>query len=205
VKHGRPLHYSGFTLMELLIAVAVFAVLGVMAYGGLNAVLTTQSHTEAEATRLQTLQLAIRFLERDILQFVARPIRDQFGDEQPALRLEDETALVFTRAGWRNPAHLTRSHFQRVAYLLEGGALIRRTWPVLDGLENDSALNFTLLPEVVDWKVRVLDSKGGWHESWPPPGGGLDTRSGSAIPAAVECTLTLEHWGEVRRLFAVTG
>jgi general secretion pathway protein J len=193
---------TGFTLIELLIAVAVFAILGVMAYGGLNTVLTTQSFTEQVAERLSALQMSIRFLERDIGQLVNRPIRNQFGDAEPAIVVEERPLLRLTHAGWQNPAGQTRSELQRVAYdLNEDERLIRQTWPLLDGADVDSVLQTPLLEKVDAVNIRIMDANKEWRDVWPPP-----TDEPSAVvplPIAVEITLTAEPWGEIRRLIAL--
>ncbi|MBA2491775.1 MAG: type II secretion system minor pseudopilin GspJ, partial [Gammaproteobacteria bacterium] len=99
---------GGLTLIEFLIAVAVFAVLSALAYSGLNNVLLTSSHARAESDRLTRLQMTMRYLQRDIDQIVNRRVRDQYGDQRPPLEstvaAEEAPLLSFTRAGWTNPA-----------------------------------------------------------------------------------------------------
>jgi len=101
----------GFTLIELLVALAIFAILAVMAYRGLDVVLTTDQVGQAQAKRLARLQTAYRLVGRDVEQIVARSIRDQFGDRQPAL-IGDSSTIEMSRIGWRNPAHLPRSRIR---------------------------------------------------------------------------------------------
>lgn len=200
---------TGFTLIELLIAVAVFAILGVMAYGGLNSVLATQSVTAQVAERLSALQMSIRFLERDIAQLVNRPIRNQFGDEEPAIVISERPLLRLTHAGWQNPAGQTRSELQRVAYDLdEDDRLVRQTWPLLDGADVDSVLETPLLDDVETVDIRVMDADKKWREVWPPPTDGPSTNEPSAVvalPLAVEITLSAEPWGKIRRLVALAN
>lgn len=201
----RPKRETGFTLIELLIAVSVFAIMGVMAYGGLNAVLRTQAHLRDDAAHLRTLQLAMRFLERDVGQIAPRPLRDQYGDEQAAVRVEDPAFVEFTKGGWRNPGQVTRSRLQRVAYALEDDALIRYTWPVLDGAAADDAQAFSLVPGIEDWRIRVLDTEGTWHNAWPPVSALGTTSAEAPRAAAIEFTLNFSRWGEIRRHFALPG
>ncbi len=200
---------TGFTLLELLIAVAVFAILGVMAYGGLNSVLVTQSATAQEAERLGALQMSIRFLERDIAQLVNRPIRNQFGDEEPAIVINERPLLRLTHGGWQNPAGQTRSELQRVAYDVdEDDRLVRQIWPLLDGADADRLLETPLLENVDELEFRVMDADKKWREEWPPPTN--EPTSGEsaaevALPLAVEITLNAEPWGRIRRLVALAN
>ena len=124
----------GFTLLELLVALAVFSILSIAAYSGLRNVLFTRAAVEAQSQRLAAVQLAVFRLEQDIEQAAPRSIRDEYGDLQAALlgsELSDDR-LTLTRAGWDNPLGQPRANVQRVAYRLREGRLWRLHWPVLD-------------------------------------------------------------------------
>jgi general secretion pathway protein J len=200
----RERRASGLTLIELLIAVAVFSVLSALAYSGLNNILLASGHTQAEAERLAALQLAMRYLQRDVDQMLNRPIRDQYGDPQPPLvsaeHSDEEPLVSFTRAGWANPAGQLRSTLQRVAYDLdeEEERLLRLTWPLLDGATEETTIKATLLEAVTELDFRFMDEQGQWQRTWPSlqqAGGGAQ-----ALPRALEVTVTTEHWGEIRRI-----
>jgi general secretion pathway protein J len=191
----------GFTLIELLVATSVFAVLGMLAYSGLNAVLLTRAHVTEEADRLKALQLSMSFMLRDIEQTVNRPVRDRYGDEHEALKLGAQPLISLTHAGWRNPAGLTRSQLQRVVYDIEDGELFRGVWTQLDGIDADNFLQTRLLDEVVEMEIRVLDESEQWHTDWPPTDS--STEEESTLPLAVEIKLTIEPWGTIRRLIAL--
>lgn len=188
----------GFTLLELLVAVAVFAVLSALSYAGLNAVLAASEQTRLQAERLQALQLAWTIMQRDLQQYVDRPTRDQYGDTRPAIETNGPEGGVvsFTRGGWRNPTNQMRSHLQRVSYGLDEDRLTRASWVALDRPIEDEAQQIDLLDRVDDLAVRVLDESGTWHEDWPP----LSGQGGE--PIAAEVLLETEDWGELRRLFA---
>lgn len=190
----------GFTLLELLVAIAVFAVMSAIAYGGLRAVLDARSHASLAAERLAELQLALAILGRDVEQAINRPIRDEFGDREPALEGTEET-LELTRGGWRNPAGLARSELQRVAWGLTEDALERRTWDVLDRTQGSTPRAQSLLSGVEELSFRYRDASGQWQPYWP-----LATVSGpeaSALPTGVEVRLETAQWGEITRLFRV--
>jgi general secretion pathway protein J len=194
---------SGLTLIELLISVAIFAVLSALAYGGLNNVLLTSTHTQAETKRLTTLQLTMLYLERDINQMIDRPIRGQYGDMEPALVAPppdaEQPLMSFTRAGWANPAGQLRSQLERVAYDFdeEKEQLVRITWPLLDGASKETEIKATLLDAVTGLKFRFMDDQEQWHTSWPP----LLANPGTVPrPKAIEVSLTVQPWGELRRI-----
>ncbi len=195
----------GFTLLELLIAITIFAVVAALAYGGLATVLRARQETSASALQLRALQQAVFLIERDTTQLVVRPIRDEYGDRQPALYGGDGR-IEFTRGGWANPAGQVRSELQRVAYLVRDHQLIRDSWQVLDRAPDSVPYEAPLLDDVTDLQLRFLDEKNEWTDSWPP----LDrsTTSPAATvppPRAAEITLVTARWGTITRLIRLPG
>lgn len=201
MNRKNTIRQYGFTLIELLVATAVFAILGMLAYSGLNSVLEARTHVGNEAERLKDLQLCVSFMQRDIEQITNRPVRDRYGDEQDALRVGAQPLISLTHAGWRNPAGLTRSQLQRVAYDLRDGELLRGMWVKLDGIDADNLVQTRLLDNVEELEIRVLDESEEWHTEWPP----IDRseREETALPVAVEIQLTIEPWGTIRRLITL--
>ena len=191
---------KGFTLAEILVAVAVFAVVAVLAFGGLRVVLDAREATERAALRLRLLQQGMSFLERDIDQIVARGVRDEFGGAVSAL-LGDMDRLEFTRGGVANPAGLPRSDLRRVSWGMRDGRWVRDEWPVLDRVQGIEPAHLPFLDGVRLLRWRYLDADGQWGEYWPPPGEGGDAR----LPRAVEMTVEFTDFGEVKRLFRLPG
>lgn len=193
---------SGLTLLEMLVALAIFALLGVAAYSGLDQVLRTRSAVEVTAERLQQVQLAMYFLEQDVSQIVPRPVRDEFGLEQPALLMEGGEDLIrFTRTGWDNPLGRDRPALQRLAYRFQGDTLARRYWLRLDRNGLSEPRETPLLSALQNVELRVLDANNQWQNRWPP----LGEENLSLLPRAVELRLELADWGEIRRLIPLAG
>ncbi|MCK5720200.1 MAG: type II secretion system minor pseudopilin GspJ [Thiomargarita sp.] len=195
---------KAFTLLELLVAMAIFAIISIMAYTGLNIVLATHYQTEQYATQQKQLAMAFNWLGRDIGQLVARPIRNQYGDKQAILQGSSST-LEFTRAGWNNPAKQKRSNLQRVAYIVEDRILWRLYWWVLDRAQDTTPYKVELLTNIDDFAWRYLDEQLVWHQQWLP----LNTININQNllllkPKAIEVSLTIENWGEITRLFATS-
>ena len=198
----------GFTLLELLVALAVFSIMAVAAYSGLRSVLYTRAAVEEQNRRLAAVQLAVYRLEQDIEQVTPRGIRDEYGEPQGALfggALSDDR-LTLTRAGWDNPLGQPRANLQRVAYRLRDGRLWRLYWPVLDRGGLIEPRETLLLDRVRDFKARFLEQDD-WRDDWPPPPSSTDDRKPEPdrLPRAVEIRLTLEDWGEIIRLFPLPG
>jgi general secretion pathway protein J len=191
----------GFTLLELLVALAIFAVLGVAAYAGLDAVLDAKDRIETRSDQLGRLQMLFVHMARDIEQTAGRSVRDNYGDPLPPL-IGSDTALEFTRAGWRNPAGHRRSQLQRVAYGIKDESLTRATWDVLDRAQDSASRTTNLLGEVTALEIRYLDGAGEWRPDWPPPGG-TQQPAAAPLPRAIEVTLEVKGWGSIMRLFRV--
>ena len=196
---------NGFTLIEVLVALAVFGVLSVMAYMALGQTLSNADMLGERMERLEAIQRAIRYLDSDLMQAAPRPVRGLLGDGyEPAIRssFASEYALEVTHGGWTNPAGLPRGTLQRSAYRIEDGELIRYHWRVLDRTINNEPIETVLLDGVESIVFRYLTSDGEGSEQWPPanvPGpGGFRLR-----PRGVEIVLTLTDEGEIRRLVEV--
>lgn len=197
----------GFTLVEVLVAIFVFAIVSAIAMGGYNE-LSKQSGIVADsAGRTRAVQSAVQRLSLDFSSLEPRPVREPLGDSvQPALRADarSEQLAELTHSGWSNPAGVPRSTLQRVTYRLDDKKLLREYWVVLDRTLAGEPQSAVLLDRVTSMKMRFMDSNRTWHEQWPPMGYSAPDAP-RLRPIAVEFTLELEDWGEIKRLVEVSG
>ncbi len=194
----------GLTLLELLVAMAVFAVIGATAYSGLDTVLATRAALAERSEQLRRLQLGMEWLRRDLEQLAARPVRDSFGSQQPALVGDTRRPMLLslTRSGYDNPLATQRAGLQRLSYRWDGDRLLRSTSPVLDGADLDQAPAAELLTGVTAVRLRFLDRQNRWQPRWPVPPAEPDS---ALLPRAIEIELELDGWGTVRRVFIMVG
>jgi general secretion pathway protein J len=191
---------AGFTLLELLVAIAIFAIMAVMAYGGLDSVLNQRRGVEQRLDRIAQLQKAYMRLRADFQQVRNRPVRDPYGDEAPALFVTPSApVLEFTRGGWRNPLFQPRASEERISYRLSDGKLLRTSWRVLDRVQASVPVEVTVLDRVDEVGWRFIDPTGEWQPNWPPLAQAGQT--GAPPPSALELTLRTRDWGELRFLF----
>ena len=188
---------SGFSLLELLVALAIFAVMAGMAYGGLSSVLRAHAELGERGERLAALQFAITVLERDLRQTQPRPIRDRFGEQRAALmggvqQLEVST-LSATSAQLR-----TRPSLQRIGYGVLERRFVRLAYPVLDRSPGTRPADQPLIEGVESFRLRYLDQNNRWLDTWPPAPGGVP--AWEALPRAVEVQVEVQDLGRVRRL-----
>lgn len=191
---------SGFTLIELIVALAVFSVVSVMAYSGLQSVLDARSKTEQHAQRLQALQTLFFWVGKDVEQALPRGVRDPYGEKVAALKADalQEFKLEFTHAGWSNPfpaESRQRSLLQRVAYGLREKQLIRKYWFDLDREYESATFETVLLDDVSALDFRYVDRNRQWQTQWPT------LESPEPLPQAVEITVEIDGVGKVTRLF----
>ncbi|MEO5573336.1 MAG: type II secretion system minor pseudopilin GspJ [Gammaproteobacteria bacterium] len=202
--HARQLsHAAGFTLLELLVALSIFAVLAAMSYGGLRSVLDTRERTERQAAQLAELQFAFSILQRDIEQTLTRKIRDNFGEVREPLvaEQEGEQLVEFTRTGWRNPAGQVRSNLQRVAYAVIDEQLVRSSWNVLDRAQNSEPQVSVLMQGVKGAALQFIDKDFNAQDHWPMFS--RNTSQQQVLPTAIEVTLDVAGWGRMTRLFRI--
>lgn len=192
----------GFTLLELVAALAIFALMSVMAYGGLSALLRTSEGLDESYQRLNDWQGAVHRMRLDLDQVRDRPIRDEFGDIQPAFYSPESGRIEFTHGGKRNPLLLPRSSLERVGYFLDtDGRLMRLSWLNLDRGQSEEPLRLPLLNDVETLEWRFLQDNDEWAETWPPLS--FDGTGGGAVPMprAVEALIGTRRLGELRLLF----
>lgn len=196
---GRPGAF-GFTLIEILVAMVVFAVIGLISSQLLSQTLKSNEILGTRGTQLADIHRAMQILERDTMQLSGRGIRDQYGDALGSLIIGTEGAIEFTRNGWRNPLGLPRPEVQRVGYLLQDNKLLRAYWPVLDRAQDTEPAYQTLLENVERLEFYALDNNGNEHTYWPQPGLAPDIEV-----VALIARIDLPTLGVVERIWEIPG
>ncbi len=195
---GMRTSEAGFTLVELLVALAIFALISVAGVTLLRSGSDTQLAVKQRLEDLSRTNRLANAMESDLAQAVARPVRDTAGQPVPAF-IQSDTAIPgtlfgFVRGGWSNFDEAPRAGLQRVAYVLDGKALKRLGWPMLDGAAPGEAA--TILEDVSAAAVRFRDEAGEWRSDWT-------ANDANALPRAIELRLTLDGKPEQRMLFLV--
>jgi general secretion pathway protein J len=188
----------GFTLVEMLLAIALFAMLSLTALTVFRGVLKNDEITQRKSTQLTQLQRALAIVERDLTQAQARaptgdkrwPAAPEFAVLQTAGEEGGDFQLLLIRNGWPNPqARLPRATQERVAYRYRQGRLERLSYPNLSSPQA-AARSVLLLSEVTRFQLRFY-RQGEWLTAW---------RAGGLLPQAVEIVIDTPALGEVRRI-----
>jgi general secretion pathway protein J len=198
----------GFTLLELLVAIGIFALISAIAYGTLINMLTTRDRLDAERVFWRSLSLTFLRIEDDLSQTRNRPVRDIDGLTvinafiPPAMNTggQDEPVLEFTRGGTAITGDGNKSDMQRVGYRLKDGVLQRLVWPALDRAPGLQAkpLEMTLLKNVEQFTATLKDKAPAVPTgSTPPPSNGQ--------PRAIEILISITGKGEFKRIFLINS
>ena len=188
----------GFTLVELLVALAIFALMSGFAYRGLTAMLETREALERESRKWRDVAVFVGRLERDLGAVLDRAALGASGTALAPVSSAIESGdarvgLAFTRSGSPLQANALAAP-QRVAYRLREGRVERLAWAGVDAAPRDEPVAIEVLAPVARLDFRFLDVRGEWRATWGLPG------SLEAPPAAVEATLELASGERIVRL-----
>lgn len=224
---------NGFTLLELLVALFIAAIMFAMGYGAINQALRSRGSIRQHEKSLVDLETAMAVMEQDFVQLAPRPVRDPLGDTYlPCLvggassdtsataadtsdtsdtsdAAETSAPLVsLTRNGWSNPTGVSRPELERVAYVFENGTLVREHWNVLDATLSSTPVKRNLLKHLRRVTFRYMSPQHAWIANWPssPLNVGGMAASDSFYrmrPLAVQVTLDTQQWGKIVRIFEI--
>jgi len=176
----------GFTLVEVVIAVAIVALLSLLGYRALAALSDSEEKLAAEATRWRTLDLFFARLEGDLRQAMPRPARSADMREPPWLGAADaagNAVLAFSRAG-PEFALEPSSGGARLAYRFHDGGVEVLYWASYDRPRGAEPMVYPLISGVASFRLAYLAKDGSWLDTWP--------RTGEAdLLRAVKADLTL--------------
>ena len=190
--------FRGFTLIEVLLAIAIVALIAVLGYRAVASLSESETRLAAEAMRWRTLDLFFARLEGDLRQAVPRPARLSDAREPAWLGAADAAgngALAFSRAGPEFTLE-PRSAGQRLAYRYRNGAIEVLYWAGYDRPRGAEPAAYTLLDGVARFELAYLARDGLWADAWPRAGD-------SELPRAVRVRLTLASGEVVERWLAL--
>ncbi|NRA83393.1 MAG: type II secretion system minor pseudopilin GspJ [Gammaproteobacteria bacterium] len=188
----------GFTLIEIMIAIAIFALIGLASHQVLFSVLTSDEISMNAVQRIKQTQRTYQLIQTDIMQITPRSIRFNGGDPSEKFLLagdgvidSDDHGIAFTRLGWRNPAQMfPRGTVQAVGYRLVEGRLERLHYLYPDQESGTKPQITVLLRDVEALKFEYFAQKK-WQKNWDK----------ATIPQGIAMILTLKSYGEIRWQF----
>ncbi|GLX78917.1 type II secretion system protein GspJ [Thalassotalea insulae] len=194
-----PNQFSGFTLIEVLLAVSIFAVISLASFSIFDGVMQSERTSKEQMQRLNAIQRALIVIERDFLQIAQRSIR--FDGEAPlndyifsdSSSFSSEQAIAFVRAGWTNPGLLIpRSDMQSVAYRINDEKLERLHFNFVDAVVGEEPRVRVLLENVTSIELQYYYDKK-WQERLVA----------QQLPKAIELSIETQDFGTISRKFLV--
>ena len=188
----------GFTLIEALVAIAIFALIGMAAYTVQSNILDSNELSEQRFAQLTRLQRSMLTIEQDFRQIVPRQMQlddnTQIQGVVMGKDLYDSQAggIAFVRAGRYNPAlMLPRSTLQPVIYRLYDNQLQRLSSHYVDNVSGFEPKIKVLLDDIEDLQFSALDANQQEQSNWPP----------GQLPLAIKMQLTSTEFGQIVRVF----
>lgn len=190
---------AGFTLLEVLVAIAVFSMLSLSAYQVLNGVQRSNAQSLEHNARLQEIQRAMVMMDNDFRQIVARKTRnlgetasDKLLQSSEYLLDSSSDGILFTRLGWQNPQEMfPRGEVLKVGYRVVDDTLERVWFRYPDTVVGTDALVRPILTGVEKLAFRFYSDKK-WSDRWD---------KAATLPQGVMVQLTLEDYGEIERVY----
>jgi general secretion pathway protein J len=194
--------HHGYTLIEVMIALFVFAILATITAGAMMQAFNTRAHVDTSFNHLNKLQLAVALLTTDTQTMIERSVR---GNEMRVFPpfTGQETYFEFTRDGLLNPEGFEqRSSLKRIAYLCLDGQLIRRSWPYLDTPNRHRVQDKILLSGLKHCHFAYLTHSHQILNEWRAYAVQQNQKKES-LPLAIQVNLDLEHAENMSLLFAI--
>lgn len=194
----------GFTLIEILVALMIFAILGVLAAMSLHTIIRAHERLKKADHQLLQLQITMTLMRRDISEIIDRKIRDS-DDTIESEFIGSDNAITFTRTGMINPFNLNRqSNMQRVGYILQGDNLVRLTWDVLDQSPHTKPESQTVLSHVESVQFQFIADNGATSSTWPPAAGStMQQEDQSPLPKVVLMVMQIKNEGILQGVFPI--
>ncbi len=196
---NEPHHRSGFTLIEILVALVIFAVLSVLGYQGLTAVVNYSERTRTDYEEHNQLHRATVILMQDLLHLRARTVRDRLGGRLRAYDTSDQDyEITFTRGALPSIVGSSLGGMQRVGYSVsEENQLLRWVWPTLDAFGQNQPDARVLLDSVKRVEFFQLNARNEFEQNWPPLN---ETLAPDELPRMIRMEIEMENGMRLTRL-----
>ncbi|MDO7083601.1 type II secretion system minor pseudopilin GspJ [Pseudocolwellia sp. AS88] len=193
---------KGFTLLEVLVAISIFAIISLASFSLFDTVITSEEKSSKRIESMNDIQRAFIIIERDFLQIARRSLRLQGDSPLSDFIHTDGTSfestsqsIGFVRGGWTNPGLLLpRSDMQSVAYQVNEETLERIHYNFVDASLSEEPKIRKLLTGVNDISFEFYYSKK-WNQTY----------EGNDLPSAISIELDTQEFGLIKRKFLLTG
>ncbi|WP_410211217.1 type II secretion system minor pseudopilin GspJ [Aquirhabdus sp.] len=207
LTHPAMYFEKGFTLIELIVAMAIFAVLTLAGWQVFENLIQMRERTAIKAEQINGIQATYEQLSRDFTQAIPRSAT--LGSNKESALLIRDNEFHLTRTGVIDPLQMGVSPLERVIYSVQQGQLIRQSFAQVDQTGNLIPIKTVMLDDVSDWTVSAIDDSADRASTttWPvgtdgsiPTSSEPDSQAFIKLPLAVQITLT-SHGQQLKWLF----
>lgn len=196
---NRP---QGFTLLEVLISLAIFAILALITAQALKVAFRTKEVLFKQNAELTQLEMSFALLSSDITQTTARPVLGNDLRLFPAF-IGQPGYIEFSRSDKAIVTNTTKEPpFVRIAYLCKNNKLIRRRFNQLDSIDREQFLDQTILEGLSVCRFSYLNSTLDVLPLWRP-GAIKQNQQTEPLPKAVRVAIEHPYWGNMVNLFII--
>lgn len=172
---------TGFTLVELLVALFVFSLISAFAYRAVNTMVKTGDAIEAEMTALTKVQKAVQIIERDLRQKSVQVVAE--FDTEPVNTQADNSELELTILA--SASLSAQASLKHIRYRLQDKVLVREVWKNNKSTADEPDERVELLTDISKAEFTSLDSTA--------------SSTSHAWPAYVQLVLEHENLGSLKR------
>lgn len=194
--------HQGYTLLEVMIALVVFAILSSITASAMYHAFDTRARVNVQANQLNVIQLTLTLITRDTAQIIERAVRGSEMRVFPSF-VGQQNYVEFTRGGLVNPNAIeARSTLQRIAYMCMGKKLIRRSWATLDTPSRSQHQDRILFDNLDECRFAYLGNNRQILHEWREYALQQNQKK-ETLPLAIQFTFTVHGWGNMSLLFAI--
>ncbi|WP_158649359.1 type II secretion system minor pseudopilin GspJ [Aquella oligotrophica] len=195
----------GFTLIELMVAIVIFAIISTVSYRMITSLVRTKEIAGEAQEKWGNLSLAISNFGMSWNRVIPLVVRDQNGGLLPAVygkaKLNGmyDSQLEMTLSGFSGDRIYGTVPPKRIGYRYYGKTLYLVTWPVLNRVVTTQPDIDVLIDNVTKFEITFLYPDNQWRNTWPPQGGDI-----TSLPRAVKVVMVLASGETVERSWALT-
>ena len=189
---------SGFTLIEMMVSVAIFGAMAAIIFPALIQFLDARDRLDQKHAQIVNMQKTFLFLAQDMRFASNRLGKDEFGEPgESTLSINEGDNLIEFTALYPDLNLNGLGVPRRVKWVLDEGVLQRIQYPVMDPDQDTRIIRQNLMQEVrsIDIELmHIVDGSNTEVDSW---------ESESSLPDVLEMVVELESGLEYRRVLTM--
>ncbi len=191
---------KGFTLIELMVAVIIFAIISTISYRVISSLVTTKEIVTKSQAKWGGLSLVMNKFEMARNRVLPLPVRGSDGNLLASLIGKNklsgafDSQLEMTLSGSIGDNVMGSSPPKRIGFRFYKNTLYLVSWPVLNRVVTTKPDIDLLVPDVTNFNLQFLYPDKQWRDTWPPEGGDM-----GSLPSGIQMNLQLKSGESVMR------